>query len=118
MREHNDAVNRLDFIAPRAEIVVDHAPGETIEIEQHDGSRLRLHKLGGAYDPSDRIAAMNTVHARQARGEVVTGLLYVDTDAQDLHAHLHTVATPLNALDAAALCPGAATLDRINAALR
>jgi len=118
VREHNDAVNRLDVIEPRAEIAVDHAPGETIEIEQHDGRRLRLHKLDAAYDPSDRIAAMNYVHARQAEGEVVTGLLYVDADAQDLHAHLGTVAAPLNSLDAAALCPGAAVLDRINASLR
>jgi len=118
VREHNDAVNRLDFITPRDEIVVDHAPGETIEIEQHDGSRLRLHKLDAAHDPSDRIAAMNLVHARQARGEVVTGLLYIDENAQDLHAHLNTVAAPLNSLDASALCPGAAALDKINAALR
>lgn len=118
VREHNDAVNRLDFVTPREEIAIEHAPGETIEIEQHDGSRLRLHKLGAAYDPSDRIAAMNYVHARQAKGEVVTGLLYVDADAQDLHAHLDTTAAPLNSLDAAALCPGAATLDKINAALR
>ena len=69
-------------------------------------------------DPTDRIAAMNYVHAHQAKGEVVTGLLYVDADAQDLHAHLNTVAAPLNALDAATLCPGAAALDKINAALR
>ena len=118
VREHNDAVNRLDFIAPRAEIAVEHVPGETIDIEQHDGSRLRLHKLDAAYDPSDRIAAMNYVHARQAKGEVVTGLLYVDDNAEDLHAHLDTVAAPLNTLDADTLCPGAAALDRINAALR
>ncbi len=118
VREHNDAVNRLDCIPPRQPIHADYAAGETIEVEQHDGSRLRLHKLESDYDPSDRIAAMNCVHARQARGEIVTGLLYVDGGAQDLHAHLHTVQTPLNALDTAALCPGALALEKINAALR
>ena len=51
-------------------------------------------------------------------GEIVTGLLYVDPDPHDLHDHLGTVATPLNRLDDASLCPGAAALDRINAALR
>ena len=118
VREHNDSINRLDFIEPRAEITVDYAPGELIGIAQHDGSLLRLRKLDAAYDPSDRVAAMNYLHERQAAGEIVTGLLYVDEGAQDLHAHLKTVAAPLNTLDTAALCPGAAALDRINAALR
>ena len=118
VREHNDSINRLDFIEPRAEITVDYAPGELIEVTQHDGSLLRLRKLDAAYDPSDRVAAMNYLHERQAAGEIVTGLLYVDEGAQDLHAHLKTVAAPLNTLDTAALCPGAAALDRINAALR
>jgi 2-oxoglutarate ferredoxin oxidoreductase subunit beta len=118
VREHNDAVNRLDVVAPQAPIEIDYAPGEVVEIEQHDGSRLRLRKLDATYDPGDRIAAMNYVHARQARGEIVTGLLYVDAGAEDLHGHLGTVATPLNALAEKELCPGAAALARINAALR
>ncbi|MBX3688698.1 2-oxoacid:ferredoxin oxidoreductase subunit beta [Dokdonella sp.] len=118
VREHNDAINRLDFITPREEITVDYAPGELIEVEQHDGSSLRLRKLETAYDPSDRVAAMTYVHERQAAGEIVTGLLYVDPEAQDLHTHLKTVAAPLNSLDATVLCPGAAVLDKINAALR
>ncbi|HEU4662839.1 MAG TPA: 2-oxoacid:ferredoxin oxidoreductase subunit beta [Dokdonella sp.] len=118
VREHNDAVNRLDFIEPRAEIVADVSPGDVVEVEQHDGSVLRLRKLDASHDPTDRVAAMNYVNAHQAKGEVVTGLLYVDADAHDLHAHLNTVATPFNTLDAEALCPGAVTLDKINASLR
>ena len=118
VREHNAAINRMDFIEGREEIVADYAPGELIEVEQHDGSRLRLRKLDTAYDPSDRIAAMNHVHEREAAGEIVTGLLYIEESAQDLHTHLKTVTTPLNALDTAALCPGAAALEKINATLR
>jgi 2-oxoglutarate ferredoxin oxidoreductase subunit beta len=118
VREHNDAVNQLDFIAPRAEIAVDYAPGELVEVEQHDGSVLRLRKLDAGHDPTDRVAAMNYVHAHQAKGEVVTGLLYVDPDPHDLHQHLNTVAVPFNALTAKDLSPGAAMLQRINAALR
>ena len=53
-----------------------------------------------------------------AKGQVVTGLLYVDPDAEDLHAHLNTVDAPLNALEAKELCPGSAALDKINASLR
>jgi len=118
VRAHNDAVNRLDVIPPRQEIAVDYAAGETVEVEQHDGSRLRLHKIDAGYDPRDRIAAMNYVQQHQARGEVVTGLLYVEAQAEDLHAHLNTVTTPFNRLEAAELSPGAAALARINAGFR
>lgn len=118
VREHNEAVSRLDVMPPRAEIVADYAPGEAIEVEQHDGSVLRLHKLAEDYDPRDRIAAMSLVQQRHARSEIATGLLYVDPDADDLHGHLGTVETPLNALGAAELSPGAAALERINASLR
>jgi len=118
VRAHNDAVNRLDVIPPRQEIAVDYAAGETVEVEQHDGSRLRLHKIDAGYDPRDRIAAMNYVQQHQARGEVVTGLLYVEAEAEDLHAHLNTVTTPFNRLEAAELSPGAAALAKINAGFR
>lgn len=58
------------------------------------------------------------MQAHQARGEVVTGLLYVDAEAGDLHEHLKTVDAPLNTLEAGELCPGAEVLARINAGLR
>lgn len=118
VREHNDAVNRLDVIEGRAHIDIDYAAGELVEVEQHDGTILRLRKLDPAYEATDRIAAMNYVNQHQAKGEVVTGLLFLDPQAGDLHAHLNTGAVPLNRLGEAELCPGAAMLDRINSALR
>ncbi len=48
---------------------------------------------------------------------VVTGLLFVDPAADDLHDHLNTVATPLNRLVEADLCPGAAALAALNTEL-
>jgi 2-oxoglutarate/2-oxoacid ferredoxin oxidoreductase subunit beta len=118
VREHNDAVNRIDFISPRAEIVAEIAPGKVVDVEQHDGTVLRLRKLHSDYDPCDRVSAMAHVQAVQAAGEIATGLLYVEADAPDLHAALNTSLTPLNELDERALCPGSAVLDRINAGLR
>jgi 2-oxoglutarate ferredoxin oxidoreductase subunit beta len=61
---------------------------------------------------------MTFLQKHAAKGQVVTGLLYVDPDSEDLHHHLDTVETPLNALDEAALCPGSAALDKINTSLR
>jgi 2-oxoglutarate/2-oxoacid ferredoxin oxidoreductase subunit beta len=88
-----------------------------IEVTQHDGSLLRLRKLHDGYDPGDRLAAMNHIAQHSARGEIVTGLLYVDPSAEDLHQHLNTVAMPLNRLGEAELCPGGEVLKAINAEL-
>jgi 2-oxoglutarate ferredoxin oxidoreductase subunit beta len=118
IREHNEAVNELDFISGREAITVDYAPGSVEEITQHDGSTLRLRKLDADYDPHDRVAAMNVLQQRQLTGEVVTGLLYVDPQAEDLHAHLNTVAEPFNQLGERELCPGSAALEKFNASLR
>ena len=118
VREHNAALNRMDIIADRDPIHVDYRPGETVEVTQHDGSVLKLHKLAEHHDPTDRISAMAFLQARQAAGQVVTGLLYIDPQAEDLHDSLETVAEPLNALNDMELVPGAAALSRINASLR
>jgi 2-oxoglutarate ferredoxin oxidoreductase subunit beta len=118
VRQHNEAVNRLDFIEGKEEITADYAPGEVINVTQHDGSVLRLRKLAPDYDPTDRIKVGYYLQERAAAGEVVTGLLYVNPDSVDLHAHLNTVETPLNKLDVRELCPGAVALERINASLR
>jgi 2-oxoglutarate ferredoxin oxidoreductase subunit beta len=118
VREHNEAVNRLDFITGRDEITADYAPGTVITVTQHDGSVLRLRKLDLDYDPTDRVKAMHYIHQHHAKGEVVTGLLYVMPESSDMHAHLHTVETPLNRLTERELCPGNVALEKLNAALR
>jgi 2-oxoglutarate/2-oxoacid ferredoxin oxidoreductase subunit beta len=114
VREHNDAVNRIDFIVPRDEIKVEFEPGTMTTVTQHDGSILKLAKIHPDYDPHDRAAAMSYLQHHAARGNVVTGLLYIENDAQDMHAHLNTVAAPLNGLAQKDLCPGAKALDAIN----
>ncbi len=118
VREHNEAVNWLDFITGREEITVEYEPGTVETVRQHDGSSIALRKLATEYDVHDRIAAMGYLQERQAAGEIVTGLLYVDPEPRDLHAYLATTRTPLNVLDEASLCPGSSALDKLNASLR
>jgi 2-oxoglutarate/2-oxoacid ferredoxin oxidoreductase subunit beta len=118
VREHNEAVSRIDFIATREEITAAYAPGSVTEVEQHDGKVLLLRKLHEDYDPTDRVHAMNYLQTHQAQGELVTGLLYLDPDATDLHAALNTSSKPLNALGAEALCPGVSALAKLNVSFR
>ena len=118
VREHNEAVNRLDMILGRATITADYAPGTVTEVTQHDGSVLTFRKLAEDYDPTSRHNALSYLQSRQAEGEIVTGLLFVDPDASDHHDALDTVSTPLNQLSDAALIPGAARLAAVNAGFR
>ena len=85
---------------------------------QHDGSIIKLRKTHAEYDPTDRINAMTNIQAHAAKGEVLTGLLYVNPDSEDLHAHLNTFPGAFNTLSEKELCPGSGMLEKINAALR
>jgi 2-oxoglutarate ferredoxin oxidoreductase subunit beta len=118
VRQHNEAVSRIDFIDLAAPREASPAPGEAIDLPQPDGSVMRLRKLHADHDPTNRLAAMNLVQGLAAKGEVATGLIYVEPSATDLHQALNTSATPLNQLAEAALCPGAALLEKVNAGLR
>ncbi len=118
VREHNEALNRLDFISGQAPIEAEYDPGSSIAIEQPDGSTIRLAKIAADYDPSDKAAALAHIQEKERDGEVATGLLYLDARPRDLHTNLRTVRAPLNSLDEPKLCPGSAVLDGINAGLR
>ena len=118
VRQHNEAVSRIDFMEPGSEITTSYAPGEVVNVTQHDGSVLRLRKLHDGYDASDRYAAMSYMQQHAARGEVVTGLLYIDPVATELHTSLNTCEAALNTMDAKLLCPGRSALEKINASLR
>ena len=63
----------------------------------------------------DRAAALGFLQHHAAKKQIVTGLLYVEKESEDLHGHLDTVAVPLNSLGEKELCPGQAALDKFNA---
>jgi 2-oxoglutarate ferredoxin oxidoreductase subunit beta len=115
VREHNAALDRIDFVPPRETITVDYEAGSSTGVALHDGTVLKLHKLAEDYDPGDRAAALTVLQHHKARGEVATGLLYLDRDETDLHGLIGTADVPLTTLGDVDLCPGDAALEAINA---
>jgi 2-oxoglutarate ferredoxin oxidoreductase subunit beta len=113
IRDHNEAVDSVDLVEARAEIRADYAEGATVDVDLHDGSTVRLHKLSSDYDPTDHEAVLPTLARLKAQGAVATGLLSIDRD--DL---MKTSAGPLNAIADADLCPGSGALAAINAGHR
>jgi len=114
VRMHNEAVDRIDFVADAHSITVSYNPGETISVALHDGSRIALQKTSPDYDPRDQFGVLDTLRRQRAAGTVTTGLLYIDPDAGDLHQAMETPARSLNSIPLAELCPGSDKLAHIN----
>ena len=117
-REFMQTAVFTDFVPPAEEIVTDYADGEAIPVVLHDGSRIVLRKTGAKYDPRDRAGVYSYLHARQAAGEIVTGLLFIDEDPSDMHAVAGTMKEPLVDIDYADLVPGSDALDALQARFR
>lgn len=95
VKEHDLVVNAPDFIMPGKAIEVDYEPGTVRDIEFDNGSHVLLRKLDRDYDPTRPLEALTTIHETRERGELVTGLLYVDTKAADLCKRERLISTPL-----------------------
>ena len=118
VREHVEVTGTMDFAPMMHEITTSYEAGSVNDLTMHDGSVIRLHKLAKDWDPFDRNSAMNAIHRAREKGEILTGLLFMDEDSNDLHEILKTSERPLNVLNNSDLCPGSAVLDQINSALR
>jgi 2-oxoglutarate ferredoxin oxidoreductase subunit beta len=95
LKEHDLVLQELDFIPQQSEIQVEYSEGSTTDVELHDGSHLRLRKLGREHNPQDRLEALRVIDDGRRSGEVVTGLLYVNPSALDLCTREHLPTTPL-----------------------
>ncbi len=102
-----------DLIESKEEIVADYAEGEVVPVALHDGSTIYLKKADPDYDPRDRARAFDYISRHEDKGEIVTGLLYVEDGRDDLHAANRTVAAPLATHPFAGLCPGADALAQL-----
>ncbi|MHB8618050.1 MAG: 2-oxoacid:ferredoxin oxidoreductase subunit beta [Chloroflexota bacterium] len=114
VKEHDVVLQELDFIPYYENIEVDYAEGSSADVQLHDGSHVRLRKLSQEeHDPRDRIAAMRVIHEARQKRELVTGLLYVNPDADDLCSRENLPGTPLRALAEADLRPSQEAFDAL-----
>lgn len=118
VRQHMEATSTMDFVPEMAPITTNYAEGTVKRVKMHDGSMIQLHKLEQAWDPQDRISAINAIQHARAKNEILTGLLYIDEESKDLHHMINTSDKPLNAMVEQELCPGNAELVDLNQSLR
>ena len=118
MKRHEEPLHEIDFIPTYKEIDVDYEPGQTTEVEMHDGSRVVLKKLGHDYDPTSRSGALETLLESQQTGHVLTGLLYLETRQKNFLDLLNMVDAPLASLAEDSVRPNKAVLHEIMEELR
>jgi 2-oxoglutarate ferredoxin oxidoreductase subunit beta len=113
-REHETPLHEINFIPlEHDEIQADYEPGTIREVTMHDGSIIRLKKIGEEYDPTDRMAAITLLEEEKAGQMFTTGLLYLNEERQTLVEQEKLVDIPLVHLPNETLRPSQAALDTI-----
>ena len=102
----------------RDTIAANYEEGNSTQVELYDGSTIHLQKLAPDWDPRDRQAAVNRLHDSKAKGQILTGLLYIDPESRELHELMGSSLQALNAMGKAELCPGNEALEKINQSFR
>jgi 2-oxoglutarate ferredoxin oxidoreductase subunit beta len=118
MQENDEPINEVGFVASFDDIEVDYDSGKVYEVEMHDGSSLRLHKLLEDYDPSDKANAVRTLMEAQENDEILTGVFYINTEQPTYIDLLNLVDEPLATLPESVTRPPRSALDALMAALK
>ena len=118
MKDHDEPLQEINFIPHFEDIDVEYDPGSTLEVSMHDGSRLRLRKIEEDYDPTNRIRAVTRLNEAKEKGEMLTGVLYVNTKAETFIDMLDLTEDPLATLPQSVVRPGKEVLDQVMEELR
>src|SRR6266566_779139 len=78
VREHMETTAMMDFVPIAREIRASYEEGSVQDLKMHDGSTIKLHKIDRNWDPRNRVSAINAVQNARGKGEILTGLLYID----------------------------------------
>ena len=116
--DHEEPLQEISFVPAFEDIAVEYDPGTTVEVTMHDGSRLRLRKLEEDYDPTDKIHAITRLNEAKEKGEMLTGVLYVNTKAPTLIDMLNITDAPLATLPLSVVRPGREALTQVMEELR
>ena len=118
MKDHEEPLQEVSFVPSFEEINVDYDAGSTVEVTMHDGSRLRLRKLEEEYDATNRLEAIARLNESHEKGEVLTGVFYVNPKAPSFIDLLNMTDKPLATLPQSAVRPGREVLEQVMEELR
>ena len=117
-KDHDEPIQEVGFVPSFENIEVDYDPGTTTTVRMHDGSELRLRKLARDYDATSKVGAMHLLAESHEKGEMLTGVFYVNTTAPSLIDLLNVAEEPLAKLPQDRVRPPKQALDEIMESLR
>jgi 2-oxoglutarate ferredoxin oxidoreductase subunit beta len=118
MKEHEEVLQELDFVPFFEDITVEIPEGEVRDVQMHDGSHLRIRKLERDFDPTDRFKALQALEESEAKGEVLTGVLYLNTNKPTFLDLLNMTDEPVATLPESRVRPAKSVLDAVMEELR
>ena len=118
LQENDEPINEIGFVASFDDIEVDYDSGQVLDVQMHDGSSLRLRKLLEDYDPTDRANAVRTLMEAHEKGEILTGVFYIDTKKPTFIDQLGVVDEPLSRLPESLTRPPKSALEGLMANLQ
>ena len=118
MKDHEEPLQEVSFVPVFEDIAIDYDRGTTIDVTMHDGSHLRLRKLEEEYDPTNRIKAITRLNEAHEKGEVLTGVFYVNSKTPTFVDLLNMTEEPLATLPESAVRPGREVLEQVMEELR
>src|SRR5882762_1019618 len=118
VKEHEEILQDVSFVPSFEDISVEYDPGSTLSVTMHDGSRLHLRKLEEDYDPTDKIRAITRLTEAHDKGEVLTGVFYVNPEAPSFLDMLNLTDQPLATLPESVTRPGREVLQAAMEKLR
>jgi 2-oxoglutarate ferredoxin oxidoreductase subunit beta len=118
VKDHEEALHTLDFVPSFEDISLEIAEGEVRDVELHDGSHLRIRKLNRDFDPTHRMAALSALEEAEKKGEVLTGVLHLDTSKPTFPDILNMCDEPLATLPQERTRPSRAALEEAMEELR
>lgn len=116
-RAHDERINDFTFVPHQEEIRAVIEPGETKEVELHDGSHIIIKRLDQGHDPTNRNTAMTLLQEARQNQQFITGLIYVDSSRESLAEHESLGDTPLARLLSDKLRPSKESLQKIIASM-
>src|SRR5215813_12485301 len=112
-KDHDEPIQEVGFVPAFENIEVDYDPGTTATVRMHDGSQLRLRKLERDYDATSKVAALRLLAESHEKGEMLTGVFYVNTTAPSFVEQLNLTSEPLARLPQEVVRPSREALDQI-----
>jgi 2-oxoglutarate ferredoxin oxidoreductase subunit beta len=117
-KDHEAPLHDMSFVPWQEEIKIETtAPGAVQTVTLHDGSAIQLRQLEEAYDPTDRVGALQRLLQAEAAGEFITGLIFFDDSRPSLAEVNRLPEAPLASLPEEKLRPGPEALAQIMADL-